>query len=60
MQASRLFSMLQKVHPCDPATACFARKQAIAPKVIDINDTLEGLLNGATKNLLRAEIVNRI
>jgi hypothetical protein len=51
MQASRLFSMLQKVNPCDPATACFARKQAIAPKVIDINDTLEGLLNGATKKL---------
>ena len=50
--ASPLFAQLQSVHQAGERSAdltrqllAFARKQTIAPRIIDINDTVEGTLN---------------
>ena len=50
--ASPLYGNLHRIHQAGERSAdltrqllAFARKQTIAPKVIDINDTVEGMLN---------------
>jgi len=49
---SRLYAQLRSVHQAGERSAdltrqllAFARKQTIAPRVIDLNDTVEGMLN---------------